>query len=226
MPGNNRNKRRSGPRRRLRKRSSPANTILTDIRELEKTQIRAVPPQVRDPTTLPIRNNKVHTFSRSFSGGTINSSPTIDQSGAVAAILSSFPSVSEFTALFDSYRITQMTVQFIPVADPGSALYTVLDYDDSNILVTLASVLEYDTLHISQTGQLQTRVFTPRVALAAFGSSVFSSFAQRSNVWLDAASPTVPHYGVKWYFPAIPGLPSAPAYTIIVTTVLQFRNPR
>jgi len=225
MVKSRRSNKRGQTRGRFKKRATPNVTVLKDIRELEKTQIRGVPPAVHDPTALSIRNSKVHTFSRSFPGGTISSSPTIDQSGSVSASLSLFTSVTEFTSLFDSYRITQMQVQFIPVSNPGSALYTVLD-DDSNVLVSLTPVLEYDTLHISQTGQLQTRVLTPRVALAAFGSSVFTSFAQRSYVWLDAASPTVPHYGVKWYYPSIPGLPTAPAYTIIVSCVLQFRNPR
>jgi len=215
----------------IRRRSSntamaPVNTVLKDIRELEKTQIRGTLPQVRDPTSLIIKNNKIHSFSRSFSAGTVLVNPTVDQSGAVSVTLNSFPTVSEFTSLFDSYRIVQFSVQFIPVTSSGGVLYTVLDFDDANVLVGLLTVLEYDTLHITQGGQMQTRVLTPRIALAAFGNSVFSSFAQRSLVWIDAASPLVPHYGVKWFFPSILGAPSSTAYQIIVTCVLQFRNPR
>jgi len=223
---------RGRPKRLRRRRGSantttaPVNTVLKDIRELEKTQIRGSLPQVRDPTALSIRNNKVHSFSRSFSAGSVLFNPGIDQSGAVSVTLAGFVSATEFTNLFDSYRFAQLTVQFIPTASMGGILYSVLDYDDSNVLVGLPAVLEYDTLHIVQGGQMQTRVFTPRVALAAFGQSVFTSFAQRSLVWIDTASPNVPHYGVKWFFPAVAGIPSSSAYQIIVTCVLQCRNPR
>jgi len=39
--------------------------------------------------------------------------------------------------------------------------------------------------------------------MAAYTASAFSGYANESNVWLDAASNAIQHYGVKIFIPGV-----------------------
>jgi hypothetical protein len=198
--------------------------LLKEIRDLQKTQINASPPQEPDMAPLRIRRSKLFTVVKSYQAGTINTAPLVDQSGALQFNLASVATNTEITSLFDQYRIVQISLDFVPLLHTLSTppLYTVIDYDDATVPTALSTMYDYSSLQTSQSGQQQTRVFTPRVAIAAY-SGVFTSFANQSMQWIDAASTTVQHYGVKWYFPALAGLPTSLAYTIVAHLTINVR---
>jgi len=200
---------------------------LDRIIDLESVQARGVVPRVRDITPIMFRRDRPFTIDKTVSLGTVALSATADMTAGVSFILGQVPEVTSLTSIFDAYRIIQAEISFVPllsnVATPP--LYTVIDYDDASPLTSLGATLEYDTLLITQSGQLNHRVLTPRTALAAYSGS-FTSYAQNSRTWVDAASPNVQYYGVKYYLPALTGATPAQAYTIAARYVIQFRNTR
>lgn len=109
------------------------------------------------------------------------------------------------------------TVSFTP-------LYCVIDYDDTNALGSTAAAVAYSNCIVLGAGESCERLFKPRMALGAY-SGAFSSFANVEDLWIDAASTTVQHYGVKLYIPAATaGQTSLPSWQIKTEYFFAFRK--
>jgi hypothetical protein len=174
---------------------------------------------------------KIYTFVRTFNAASVVADPLVEKPGSVYIDLGSLPNSTEFTSLFDSYRILGAEVNFIPVnvTGPGSSLGTfasAIDYDDANI-APLADLEQYSSYMEVPSNVGVVRRFIPRTALAAY-SGVFTSFARApAGQWIDAASATVQHYGCKFSISAIPGSTAGdPVYRIRIKVIFQCRNSR
>lgn len=141
--------------------------------------------------------------------GILNSSLVSDIFPSYNFALSYLTSYSEFTALFDQYRIERIETTFFPtVTEIGAAstwvnsyLLTAIDYDDANTYSSVNDALQVATASITPITKQVTRTFVPRVALAAY-SGTFTSYAQAPPMqWIDCASPGVQHYGLKTAIP-------------------------
>lgn len=174
--------------------------------------------------------------------------------------LNDLPQVASFTALFDQYRIDKVQVDFIPTAQiclvpqaevtavaaldapivaggaSGGVYGTVIDYDDSAALANLSAYMQYSNFKMGQVGSLKIhrRTFKPHVATAAYAGA-FTSYANMVNQWIDCASTTVQHYGLKFYADiqassSTGGGGSAVAYPqtwrIMATYWVSFKNVR
>lgn len=85
-------------------------------------------------------------------------------------------------------------------------LHSAVDYDDdaaptaSDVGIDLLRARpSYRAENCSLTRKL-TYSWKPRLAVAAYGSGVFTSYANLPPVWLETASPSVAHYGYKFIF--------------------------
>jgi len=163
--------------------------------------------------------------------GILTSSTVSDIFPAYNYALQYLTSYSEFTALFDQYRIVRVETTFMPTITEISALgafvnsylLTAIDYDDANTYATVNDALQVATASITPVTKSVTRGFTPRVALAAY-SGAFTSYAQAPpGQWLDCASPGVQHYGLKT---AIPLTGSALTWRVMHRYYLEFRRVR
>jgi hypothetical protein len=185
-------------------------------------------PDVPDIPRIFLKRNKVYSFTRSIISGQITASTTVDALGALSFTLSGFPNSTEFTSLFDQYRIKNVEISFVYL-NPVSVLaplYTVIDYDDATTPGAVTDLLQYQTLMQTAPGQQHTRRLEPRFDLAAY-SGVFTSFAlAQKDQWVDVASPSVQFYGLKYALPATAGGTAGVVYNIQITALLQFRNPR
>jgi len=113
---------------------------------------------------------------------------------------------STWTTLFDQYMIDTVQViirpqynaigLFVPSSVKIPLLYTVIDYDDNTAPTTLTQLKEYSNCNVSMYETVVVQ-FSPHAALAAYDGSVFTSFANSTRTWIDAAYPGVKHYGVK-----------------------------
>jgi len=197
--------------------------ILSDIRDIQNTQIRGVLPVDPDVPEMKLKRNKVYTFTRAYVPGSVSAAST-DQSAALYFTITMLPDFTEFTALFDQYRFAQVTVEFLPNSTIATSanMYTVIDYDDATPLGSFGPVLEYSTLAVTCAGAVHKRTLVPRVALAAFQSG-FNGYVNASNQWIDANS-SPQHYGLKWFLPAYTAATSGILYTINVKVILQCRN--
>lgn len=153
------------------------------------------------------------------------------------------PNYSEFINLFDQYRIVKIDLQFIPSWEGSNkstsaladtclpTLVTVEDHNDSNLLTSRADYQQYRTYRetILSAQRPVTITVKPQPAMAVFGGGVFSSYAQPGDaVWLDTASYTVDHYGLKWavIWPLAGTGVAAGFLTVIAKYTLQMRDTR
>lgn len=186
----------------------------------------------------------------------IVSSEVGESSGAFVFKLDDLPDYTEFTSLFDQYRICAVKVTItspytgntglVPRSGaanglgtmPAIKMYSVSDYDDA-VTLTVAQLMQYQNCRITELttnlkGGKASFFIKPRLATAVY-SGAFTSYGN-TKMWLDAASPSVEHYGFKWAFDAIyaDGGIAGTATTWGVATSLQwdlkyyvaFRNVR
>lgn len=189
-----------------------------------------VAPPVPDILFPPIKRNKVYTFVSSYTAQAITVTTGFDANIALSISLSNFNNVTEYTALFDAYRVGITKVSYNQIAFAGGGvlanIHSVIDYDDSNA-TAVAAMQQYDSYQIDPVESTFTRVFQPLAANAAY-SGTFTSFSRMpSTTWCDVASPGIQYYGFKAQIPAstFSGGPVIVA-ELVVTSVLQFRNTR
>ena len=159
------------------------------------------------------RGPKVHEFTRKI----IQSLPVTNalsmQSWALNWHLSDLPSSTEFTALFDMYRIKKIEITFIYDHNSGDVatsagvaananmgmpnLFLVTDHDDDTVLGGSSDYMQYEPCSISRLDQIKRWTVYPRVAMAAY-QGAFTAYASQGQQWIDAASPGVAHYGCKF----------------------------
>lgn len=131
--------------------------------------------------------------------------------GGAAPTMLTLPNYTEFTALYDQYRINWVDCEFMfsnnmsNVTSPGTTLpvmYLAKDYDDSNV-ANYTDLQQYSTLQVWQLGQQQGRDgihhvrVKPNVDTAVYQSALVQGYARSKPIFIDTSSPAVPHYGVK-----------------------------
>jgi hypothetical protein len=144
-------------------------------------------------------------FSRSFDLGTLLRTAS-DQGFAWPFALNQVPASTEFTTLFDKYRITSIDLTFSywrtghppgTTDDVWPAMYLFMDDDDSAIPTTKSEVLErmsVQRVSFSPMRQTISVKITPRWVQSRAGTS--TNIAPL-NSWIDMSTPGVQHYGVK-----------------------------
>lgn len=127
--------------------------------------------------------------------------------------LDQLPNFTEFTNLFDSYRIDKIVMRFIAVhaqqvsAEVNNAaavtvtqprVYTVIDYDDDAVPTSITELTQYSNCKIRQAGKSFKVILQPKVAVQVYRSAVTTAYAAPDKgTKLDCAYADVPHFGVK-----------------------------
>jgi len=186
--------------------------LLSKLVILNEQQILKAVPAMSD-IEFPTLKRRYYSFVSSYVVGTLTSSLTVPVTATYNFSLNQLPDSSQFTALFDAYRILHVKVIFNPTTNTGpcAAIQTVIDYDDSNLLV--GSPAGRDTFMSVSCGQYFERNLAPRAALALYGGA-FTSFGQIANPWTDCGNPFVQHYGLKVFQPV--SLFAAEVYEVTV----------
>jgi len=233
MP-NRRNKNQARNARKNNSSLQTTNGLLRDgfkkLLEFQQAQEVRFRPEVTDIPRIRFKKDRWFNVELSYFNN-ITTSTTAAVTGGLSFQLSNFANVSNYTAVFDQYRIMQVSVKFIPTntttssGSPGvgGVLYTVIDYDDQNTPTNLTTMLSYDSLAVTPPGQIEERTINPRLAVAAY-SGAFTSFANLSNqTWIDAASSSVQYYGLKYY---VSSTPTIQTVLYVETAMVQFRSQR
>ncbi len=188
---------------------------------------------LQDPmpqTEILQSDNKVfgHVFSTTITGAFV-SSVTLPVSTGNYVTLALFPNYANWTGVFDQYRITRAEFWIVPRSSsnfiPGvnhSLLSSVVDYDDDTPLASVAQSMNYPSNLTTPGSNGHYHIFTPHVAVAAY-SGAFTSYGNRTNMWIDCASPSVRHYGMKF---VIDPTDVVYTYDFIIRAAIEFRNPR
>lgn len=178
----------------------------------------------------------VQYFTRTlYRPGYVGLTPGNPASGqAVNFQLSSVPDFTEFTNLYDQYQIKAVKVSYIPrfteagnqTAQNIGNMWSVIDYDDSNVPPNLNTLLQYQNIKRTQMNKIHTRYLKPMVATEAFATGIASTYAPKRNVWLDATTAATEHYGIKLWFDQIVAGSSPIVFDQVIKFYLAFKNVR
>jgi len=179
--------------------------------------------------------NRTYSLRQPYSIGSISQVANVNTFAAYYFALSGLDNLTALGAVFDQYRILCVEVSVRPrttqttFADSANLfprLYSVIDYDDAVPLTTIGQAREYDSCIESSPGEGIVRTFIPAMSLAAY-SGAFTSYAQKTLQWLDIASPTIQHFGLKLALEAgFVGQTNLQTYDIDAVVFLQFKSVR
>jgi hypothetical protein len=182
------------------------------------------------PVITSLNRPAIHTFTRDWIIGNANASAAGDAVGAYAFNLSSLPSYTEFTALFDQYRFKRVDISFWPLQSVATStanaiptIATVIDYDDNALLANLPNAMQYSNCVLHNPYKPFTVSFRPHLPIAAFDGT-FNAFANTQDQWIDSGSPNALHYGLKWATPQANGLPQV--WFVTGRALIECKNTR
>ena len=163
----------------------------------------------RIPRSLVLKN--VHYFKRYYVIGDVfkgsGSSPYLQ---GFDFSLNDLPNYSEFTALYDSYKICAVKVWFVPGCTTGNIdvstgapvsaqinfasarCFSAIDYNDSSAPSTINEIREYANCKMSPMVKGHKRYFKPR----QIDSS--NAYNLPRNIWVDSSVPNRVYYGLKF----------------------------
>lgn len=186
---------------------------------------------------------QTHSFTRTFLVDTAYSIPVGWIGGGFGRSfqLNDLPNVSEFTSLFDQYRIKGISFKLVPkqglaiqqgVVTAGGnqavmpKIYSCIDYDDASAPGSIDEVLQYQNVKISRANQTHKRYFKPAIADELFNTGVTTAYGMRKNTWIDCSYPSVEHYGIRFYIE--PSTANTPRwdYDLVCKFYLQFKYVR
>lgn len=184
----------------------------------------------RTMVARPIQKNIFH-FKRTYQAPDISFSSSGATTGCYTPSLSLMPDVTDFTTLFDQYRINKFVVKFIPNFDGNSLLptgfvsmpniYYAVDHDDAVAPTTIDQLLQYPRMKIRPVNKITSVMFTPSTLSTVDATA---SSAIKYKQWINCAYTTIPHYGLKFYIDAI-GVSQA-RFRVFVTTYFSMKDPR
>jgi hypothetical protein len=177
-------------------------------------------------------NRQVFSIQRTWDVGNISSAVT-NTYLAYSFTLGDVPNSTEFTGMFDQYRFKRVMFVALPhctynpvaaAANSTTKLLITPDYDDDTVLSAENDILQYPSVEIYNFDKEIRKTITPRMAVAAY-SGAFTSYANMDNQWIDAASPSVKHYGLKIVILAA-STALLSGWRVFLTYDLEFRNVR
>jgi len=180
----------------------------------------------------------IHYFKRTqYYSGLWTNSTASDVFNNFSFILAAVPGYTEFTNLYDQYRINAAKITIIPrgnQSDIGVAsttvaqsvgVFSVVDYDDTSLLTSLNQALQYQNCKMTRTHQQHSRFIKPRVELNALVSTLpGNGNAVSTRGWIDCDFPNTPHQGIKYVFQQSPN--SVQTFDVKVDYYLAFKNVR
>lgn len=177
-----------------------------------------------------MNNNNVHTFKRSWYLPANISVTTANVYGAYAFSLNDVPNASEFTTLFDQYRINSVRYKIMPRGSSAEAgtnnnvgkIFSVLDYDDGVAPTSVDQLCQYPNMKTTRTTSDHVRSLRPMFASTQYFTSTLSGYGARRG-WLDCDYSAIPHYGIKY---AIQGTAGAQVFDVLIEYSISFKGVR
>lgn len=196
------------------------------------------------------RTNKirrqVHLFKRSYYAADVKTAITAAGIAQPASLVQAFtlnqlPNFTEFTNLYDQYKITGVKIKLTPALSEGinsplfnttsslgfSPVNSVVDYDDFTALTSESQAMEYGSLKQTAPFKSHVRYIKPKCLQQIYISSIDNANRPISNQWISTADPDVPHLGIKYWISA-PNVPAGNAgsmlYKMYVTMYFACKN--
>lgn len=166
-------------------------------------------------TTKMARNSRVpttavvHRFVRGCAMQTITGNVAFaPYQSVLGATLDNVLNHTEFTNLYDQFRIDWVKAQFYLRIDPGAQvaagasyprLYWVRDKDDQ-ALASLNDIRENSLgkRAILHPNRAVTIWFKPNVLSEIYRTAVSTGYSPKFSQWIDCTTPNLVHYGIKY----------------------------
>jgi hypothetical protein len=202
-------------RRRARQNKTPNNEDM----DQQDSRIHSLAP---DSLTFNILNGQYPRFGavNKFDGQVYNAVTMVDAGTIYNTSTSGFSNAglyftaaahigqfSSFAAVFDQYRIKTIEVWLTTQNYPSVSNYSniqygkflsVIDYDNASGAFVATDLLAYQNVLVTNGADGHYRKWVPHIAQAAYTSAVaFSGFSNVTSPWIDCASSTVEHFGIK-----------------------------
>lgn len=155
---------------------------------------------------------------------------TTGSGGLLEFRLNQLPNYTEFTTMFDAYRINKVVLSFKPnfIESNVNASFATTGY-----IPDIGVVIDYDSQATNPSNMNELRqysnfreykanrafkvVVVPRTAGMIYKGPASTAYCQsRPRLWLDCENPDVPHYGVN-YFTAPAGANNL--WNLVVTAI-------
>lgn len=141
---------------------------------------------------------------------------------------------SEFTALFDAYRIRKIVVHFYPTVTQSTTssanigfLATAIDYDDANAPSSMSQVLQYENACVVPFYKEHHRKIYPRINQGALAGGTLNACVSGSGgQWLDIAYNNVSHFGLKIALSQSLGASDLFGFRVVFDYFLEFKCVR
>lgn len=169
---------------------------------------RAYRRRARVRRSLVRSNNQVYHFKRTFRMSQITFLVGTTLMYGQEFKFTDMPNSSEFSNLFDLYKINGIKISFVPTATSADAnpnatqifmpnLLSVIDQTDSSAPSGINELMQYPNLKRTKLTTTHTRYFRPKVAQDIVGQSATTGYMSRSWPWTSFGI-DVTGFGIKW----------------------------
>lgn len=192
------------------------------------TTRKAKPKSKYDQVHLVKRFGSLLSTPTSTTVTTINN-PATDQTYKFAFRLSNVTGYSDFTSLYDQYKIRAVKVSFIPIMNITTAnesgyaslIYSTYDFNGEGSVPTRDQIREYQYCKWSPYGKIHKRYFFPRQLELGSATKV------GPQNWLANNSQNTLYHGLLVNVANVPSIPAdEPIYKIEVKYYLSFKNTK
>lgn len=198
--------------------------------------------KIRRITDKAFGPNRIFRFKRTFATtATITFNSVVAEThGAFKHQLNDLGAYTDFTGLFDRYRIVKVKALWMPrvnnqtMAGYNTAatsevppLVTVVDYDDATA-ANATTLVEYDDAKWHWGFKPFTLTYSPHTAVALYNGG-FAAYGNQTKQWIDAANPDVQYYSLKWATATYSTANNATvtySYDVFFTYFIECMNPR
>lgn len=151
--------------------------------------------------------SRVYTFQRTATTSFVITNGADFTQAAYSFTLQSLPNYTEFTALFDQYRINYIDCTVILNRTASSTLpslneqnqtpnfHWATDKDDATA-IDLNALMQYADYRVQRMDKIIRFRIRPSPCLAAY-QGAFTGYTTTARTWIDCGSPGVVHYGLK-----------------------------
>jgi hypothetical protein len=153
-------------------------------------------------------------------------STTVETLTALYFTLDGVSGATEFTALYDQYRLLGVNVELFPSSDTmvGGSIYAASDYDDAAAPASVGAMTQYSSAVRFPPGKpIVLKSDKLAVDVSVFGTSGSAPGVNLRSPWIDCGKSDVQHFGIKL---AATATTAVVTYTINVRYTMQFRNIR
>jgi len=159
-------------------------------------------PSLRNPL---IQTNKPYYICETVPPSLFVTVGAVPVNNGTSFSVNAISQIGSLQNIFDQYRITRIEVWVAlqPVTNSVTIsqynacnIATAIDYDSNAAPSSLASLCDYENVQVAASDIGHYHSFSPKIAMAAYGSGVFASYTSVESPWIDATSSTVEHYGL------------------------------